>query len=122
MVTGGSAGKADRRFEALLLSTFFVFGFSVVFILMATSTTANAQAGMLYLATYSLGLALPFLASTLLLNKFSHYRGSLGKWSACARPVAGVILVLMGLLIVSGTLTRLSSILVDWFPALATIG
>jgi len=28
----------------------------------------------------------------------------------------------MGLLIVSGTLTRLSSILVDWFPALATIG
>jgi len=206
VVTGGSAGKADRRFEAMLLSTFFVFGFSVVFILMglgvtsigqllrgyrqelnwitgsivivlglfmtgvfrlpalqrsfqwspelrggspmaatffgvsfaigwtpcigpilgailmATSTTANAQAGMLYLATYSLGLALPFLASTLLLNKFSRYRGSLGKWSAYARPIAGVTLILMGLLIVSGTLTRLSSILVDWFPALATIG
>ena len=91
-------------------------------ILMATSTTANAQAGMLYLATYSMGLALPFLASTLLLNKFSRYRGSLGKWSAYARPIAGVILILMGLLIVSGTLTRLSSMLVDWFPALATIG
>ena len=29
VVTGGSAGKADRRLEALILSVFFIFGFSI---------------------------------------------------------------------------------------------
>mgnify|MGYP001174593876 FL=1 len=206
VVTGGSAGKADRRFEALLLSTFFVFGFSVVFILMglgvtsigqllrgyrqelnwitgsivivlglfmtgvfrlplfqrtfqftpnvqggsplsatvfgvsfaigwtpcigpilgailmATSNAASAQAGMIYLSAYSAGLALPFLASTLLINRFALHRQSLGRWSAYARPVAGTVVILMGIAIVSGTMTRLSSIMVDLFPSLATLG
>jgi len=206
VVTGGSAGKADRRLEALILSVFFVFGFSIVFILlglgasgigqlmrgyrqefnwvagsvvivlglfmtgvfrlslfqrtlhftpnvqggsplsatvfgvsfaigwtpcigpilgailMATSTAASAQAGMIYLSTYSLGLALPFLASTLLINRFALHRQRLGRWSVYARPVAGTIIILMGIAIVSGTMTRLSSILVDLFPSLATLG
>ena len=38
-------------------------------ILMATSSAASAQAGMIYLSAYSAGLALPFLASTLLINR-----------------------------------------------------
>ena len=206
VVTGGSAGKADRRLEALTLSAFFVFGFSIVFILlglgassigqlmrgyrqefnwvagsavivlglfmtgvfrlslfqrtlqftpnvqggsplsatvfgvsfaigwtpcigpilgailMATSSAASAQAGMLYLSAYSAGLALPFLASTLLINRFALHRQRLGRWSAYARPVAGTIVILMGIAIVSGTMTRLSSIMVDLFPSLATLG
>lgn len=207
VVTGGSAGKQDKRLEALILSMFFVLGFSVVFILlglgassigqllrgyrqelnlitgsvvillglfmtgvlrmpffqrsflqftpnfqggspfaattfgvsfaigwtpcigpilgailMATSNAANAQAGMVYLSAYSLGMAIPFLASTLLVNRFSRHSRRLGKWSAYARPVAGGILILMGLAIVSGLLTRLASVLVSWFPFLATIG
>lgn len=206
VVTGGSAGKQDKRLEALLLSAFFVFGFSVVFILlglgassigqllrgyrqelnwitgsvviilglfmtgalriplfhrtlqfipdfqggsplsatvfgvsfaigwtpcigpilgailMATSNAANAQAGMVYLSAYSLGLAIPFLASTLLINRLGRHGRRLGQWSAYARPVGGTILILMGLTIVTGTLTRLASMLVDWFPFLATIG
>ncbi|SHF67992.1 cytochrome c-type biogenesis protein [Modicisalibacter ilicicola DSM 19980] len=207
VVTGGSAGKQDKRLEAMILSMFFVLGFSVVFILlglgassigqllrgyrqelnwvtgsvvmllglfmtgvlrmplfqrsflqltpnfqggsplaatafgvsfaigwtpcigpilgailMATSSAANAQAGMVYLSAYSLGMAIPFLASTLLINRFARHGRRLGKWSAYARPVAGGILILMGLAIVSGTLTQLASVLVDWFPFLATIG
>ena len=206
VVTGGSAGKADRRLEALTLSAFFVFGFSIVFILlglgassigqlmrgyrqefnwvagsavivlglfmtgvfrlplfqrtfqftpnvqggfplsatvfgisfafgwtpcigpilgailMATSNAASAQAGMIYLSAYSAGLALPFLASTLLINRFALHRQSLGRWSAYARPVAGTIVILMGIAIVTGDMTRLSSIMVDLFPSLATLG
>src|SRR5699024_9375756 len=91
-------------------------------ILMATSNAANAQAGMVYLSAYSLGMAIPFLASTLLVNRFSRHSRRLGKWSAYARPVAGGILILMGLAIVSGLLTRLASVLVSWFAFLATIG
>jgi cytochrome c-type biogenesis protein len=34
--------------------------------------------------------------------------------------VAGTVVILMG--IVSGTMTRLSSIMVDLFPSLATLG
>lgn len=207
MVTGGSAGKQDKRLEALILSMFFVLGFSVVFILlglgassigqllrgyrqklnwitgfvvillglfmtgilrmpffqrsflqftpsfqggsplsatvfgvsfavgwtpcigpilgailMATSTAANAQMGMIYLSAYSLGMAIPFLISTLLVNRFAKHSKRLSRWGTYARPVAGSILILMGLAIVSGTLTRLASVLVGWFPFLATIG
>ncbi|MEL7968143.1 cytochrome c biogenesis protein CcdA [Vreelandella neptunia] len=206
VVTGGSAGKADRRLEALTLSAFFVFGFSIVFImlglgassigqlmrgyrqefnwvagsmvivlglfmtgvfrlplfqrtlqftpnvqggsplsamvfgvsfaigwtpcigpilgaiLMATSNAASAQAGMVYLSAYSAGLALPFLASTLLINRFALHRQSLGRWSAYTRPVTGTIVILMGIAIVTGYMTRLSSIMVDLFPSLATLG
>ena len=91
-------------------------------ILMATSNAASAQAGMIYLSAYSAGLALPFLASTLLINRFALHRQSLGRWSAYARPVAGTVVILMGIAIVSGTMTRLSSIMVDLFPSLATLG
>ncbi|PKG50231.1 cytochrome c biogenesis CcdA family protein, partial [Halomonas sp. MES3-P3E] len=91
-------------------------------ILMATSNAASAQAGMIYLSAYSAGLALPFLASTLLINRFALHRQSLGRWSAYARPVAGTIVILMGIAIVTGYMTRLSSIMVDLFPSLATLG
>ena len=77
---------------------------------------------MIYLSTYSLSLALPFLTSTLPINRFALHRQRLRRWSAYARPVAGTIIILMGIAIVSGTMTRLSSIMVDLFPSLATLG
>jgi len=43
VVTGGSAGKAERRLEALTLSAFFVFGFSVVFILLGLGASSIGQ-------------------------------------------------------------------------------
>jgi cytochrome c-type biogenesis protein len=43
VVTGGSAGKADRRLEALTLSAFFVFGFSIVFILLGLGASSIGQ-------------------------------------------------------------------------------
>jgi len=89
---------------------------------MATSNAASAQAGMVYLSAYSAGLALPFLASTLLINRFALHRQSLGRWSAYTRPVTGTIVILMGIAIVTGYMTRLSSIMVDLFPSLATLG
>ncbi|MEL7559805.1 cytochrome c biogenesis protein CcdA [Stutzerimonas chloritidismutans] len=91
-------------------------------ILMATSNAANAQHGMIYLSMYSAGMALPFLASTLCINSLSRHSKKLGRWSAYTRPIAGTILILMGIAIVSGTMTRLSSFMVDLFPSLATLG
>ncbi|MHA3026607.1 cytochrome c biogenesis CcdA family protein [Chromohalobacter israelensis] len=43
VVTGGSAGKADRRLEALILSVFFIFGFSIVFILLGLGASGIGQ-------------------------------------------------------------------------------
>lgn len=206
MVTGGSVNRQDKKVEALILSVFFVMGFTLIFIilglgasslsqllrgyrqelnwitgsvvivlgvfmtgllnisffqrtlqfnprfrggtplaatafgvsfaigwtpcigpilgaiLMATSNVANAQSGMIYLGMYSAGLALPFLGSTLFINTFDRHRGRLGKWSVYTRPVAGSILILMGIAIVSGSMTRLSSFMVELFPSLATLG
>ena len=113
---------------AYIIGLAFAFGWTPCIgpilgaILMATSNAASAQAGMIYLSAYSAGLALPFLASTLLINRFALHRQSLGRWSAYARPVAGTVVILMGIAIVSGTMTRLSSIMVDLFPSLATLG
>lgn len=46
----------------------------------------------------------------------------LQRWSAYVRPVASTIVILMGIAIVSGAMTRLANIMVDLFPFLATWG
>ena len=89
---------------------------------MATGSAVSAQAGMVYLTSYSLGLALPFLASTIFLNVMTQNSRKLGRWSAYTRPVAGTIVIVMGIAIATGTMTQLSSFMLGLFPSLATLG
>jgi cytochrome c-type biogenesis protein len=85
-------------------------------ILTLAATTGSVGQGMGLLAVYSLGLAVPFLLATLLLDRFlagfSRFRHLL-PWVSRA---SGVLLVIMGGLLITGSFTVLSSMLMQWTP------
>ena len=124
----GQALEGGRPTASFLLGVAFAIGWTPCIgpvlgaILALSSTHANAETGMLYLAVYSLGLALPFLATALFIEHFrSHVRG-FGRLSRYLRAMAGVVLVIMGVLVITGQMTRLTLWMIDLFPVLTRIG
>jgi cytochrome c-type biogenesis protein len=81
------------------------------------STRATLSGGMLLLGSYALGLAVPFLiaaaATGMFLKASQRMRGAI----PILEKTSGVILVLVGLLLVSGTFAVLSGWLTRFTPA-----
>ena len=91
-------------------------------ILMVSASNPDVVSGISLLAVYSLGLGLPFLLTALFVDRFFAHVKTLRRWS---RPVyigSGVLMVVMGILMITGQLTALSYWLLDAFPALGRIG
>ena len=77
---------------------------------------------MALLGIYSLGLGVPFLLSAVSLDRFLHHQQFLRRWGRVMHMAAGLIMILMGLLMITGQLTELSYWLLRTFPALGRIG
>ena len=76
----------------------------------------------LLLAVYSLGLGLPFLVAALFTGALLGRLKALGRAGRQLQRAAGGLLVVMGLLMVTGQLERLAYWLIETFPGLAEIG
>jgi len=91
-------------------------------ILTAAAVSESASAGIRLLGAYSAGLGLPFLLTAVFLHELA------GRWRrirALGRPlmlVAGAVMVLMGIAMMTGKLTAFSYWLLERFPALGRIG
>ncbi len=84
-------------------------------ILVLAGTTETIWQGGLLLAVYSLGLAVPFLITSLFIGYLNQY---LKKVATCARILklaSGALLVVIGVLIYSNFLLRLVSYLYSFF-------
>lgn len=66
--------------------------------------------GMLLLFTFSLGLGIPFLLTSLALDAFFSLFGRIKKYFHTIEIVGGGLLVAIGALLVSGSFTRLASL------------
>src|SRR5215471_15290279 len=78
-------------------------------ILLLASTAAEVHRGMVLLTAYALGLALPFFLSALAVPVFFQ---AFGRIAGALRAVAiggGVVMLLVGLLVLTGSLTVLNS-------------
>jgi cytochrome c-type biogenesis protein len=73
-------------------------------------------AGVGLLAVYSLGLAIPFLISALALDWFLRVFKRFRRWIPVVEKASGVLLVLLGLLLMTGTFTILSGWLTRFTP------
>ena len=73
-------------------------------------------AGVGLLSVYSLGLAVPFLLSALALDKFLQTFKRFRRWIPVVEKASGVLLVLLGLLLITGRLTILSAWLARFTP------
>ncbi len=102
--------KAKRfgSFAALLMGMAFAFGWSPCVgpvlgsILMVAANSAEVGRGALLLAVYSLGLGVPFVLVALLLGRVKPVLNWLNRHALIINRVAGGVLMVLGLLILTG--------------------
>jgi len=79
-------------------------------LLYATLETTTAQ-GIVLLSVYALGLGVPFVAASVAFNTFVASTELLRRWLTPLQRVAGTVLVVVGLLMVSGRFASMTAFL-----------
>lgn len=85
-------------------------------ILGMASTSGDMQKGMVLLSFYSVGLAIPFLVAALAVDRFREWFSRFRRWMPWVQRVSGIVLILVGVLLVSGEFTRLAGWLTSLTP------
>jgi cytochrome c-type biogenesis protein len=91
-------------------------------ILAYASMEDSIYKGILLLSLYSLGLAAPFVFSSLLIKKFLIFSKSAKKYLINIKKISGIILIITGILIINGKLQILGFYLIEYFPTLQKLG
>ena len=86
-------------------------------ILLLASTAAEVTRGIILLSVYSLGLALPFFLSALAVPAFLRILGRVAGYLRAMEVAGGVLMIIGGLLIFTGSFTILNSYLLRFVPA-----
>ena len=79
--------------------------------LMLASQQGHVVEGMLMLLTYSLGLGIPFLLSAVLIDQLRSAFGWIKRNYKIINILSGSLLILIGVLMATGTLGRLLNLL-----------
>ena len=118
----------DSLFFSLVVGVAFGFGWTPCIgpilgsIITLAALEENISRGVLLLSFYSLGLAIPFIISGILIDKFLLFSKSFKKYTTKVTRIGGVILLLTGLAILTGQLQILGFFILEYFPALGNIG
>ena len=113
---------ASTPWGAVLLGMAFAAGWTPCIgpvlggILTLAGASGTLGAGVLMLATYSLGLAVPFLLASLAMDPFLRFSRRFRAWLPWVERTAGGLLVVAGVLMVTGTYTRLNLWLIQFTP------
>jgi len=91
-------------------------------ILAFASLEDSIYKGISLLSFYSLGLAIPFIFSSLLIKKFLFFSKNIKKYINKIKKISGVILITTGILIVTDKLQILGFYLIEYFPILQKLG
>ncbi|MGH7658595.1 MAG: cytochrome c biogenesis CcdA family protein [Gemmatimonadales bacterium] len=86
-------------------------------ILGLAATETELWRGILLLAIYSLGLAVPFLLAALALDRFLVWFQRFRRYLPWVQRIGGVLLILVGILLVTGGFARLAGWLQGLTPA-----
>ena len=78
---------------------------------MLASQQASVWQGLLLLLCYSLGLGIPFLVSAVLIGKLKTAFDFIKRHYKTINLISGIFLILMGILMMTGLLARLLSLL-----------
>ena len=91
-------------------------------ILTLAAIEENIGKGILLLSSYSLGLAIPFIISGILIDKFLFFSKSFKKYISTITKIGGTILLLTGIAILTNQLQILGFFILRYFPSLGNIG
>ncbi len=82
-------------------------------ILIYASSQASAAYGFKLLSVYSLGLAIPFILSTLAINVFFTYTRKIHKFMRAIMITSGLILIIFGIMLLTDQLGKLAVLFPD---------
>ena len=115
-------------FSPILIGMAFAFGWTPCIgpilgsILILAATEESINKGLLLLFFYSLGLALPFILSGYLIQKFLIFSKNFKKNINLVSKIGGIILLITGILILTTQLQALGYYLLNIFPFIQNFG
>ncbi len=121
-------GHPAGAFGSYLMGLAFAFGWTpcigpvLAAILGVAGTESTVTRGASLLAVYSLGLGVPFLLAGLFAGPFMHFLKRFRTYLGAVEKAMGGLLVLTGVLFITGGMATVSYWLLDTFPGFAQIG
>ena len=121
-------GYKDNYGFPFIVGAAFAFGWTPCIgpvlgsILALSATEASVSKGIILLSFYSLGLAIPFIASGYFMNKFLVSKKNFGKYYNRITKTGGIILLITGILISTNQIQVISYYILTTFPFLTTLG
>ena len=115
-------------YSPILIGMAFAFGWTPCIgpilgsILVLAATEESINKGIMLLISYSLGLALPFILSGYLIQKFLMFSKNFKKNINLVSRIGGFILLITGVLILTNQLQALGYYLLKIFPFLQNFG
>ena len=115
-------------YSPILIGMAFAFGWTPCIgpilgsILVLAATEESINKGILLLIFYSLGLALPFILSGFLIQKFLIFSKNFKKNIKLVSKIGGIILLITGILILTNQLQALGYYLLNVLPFLQNFG
>ncbi len=85
-------------------------------ILALAGTAAQIERGILLLATYAAGLALPFFLSAVAVNSFFQFSQSFRRYVQVVHVAGGFLLVIVGILLITDYITLLNIYAIRFTP------
>ena len=123
-----SQSHIGTSFGAYLLGLAFAFGWTPCIgpqlgAILALAATGNSIIeGTFLLTLYALGLGIPFILSALFISKSMLLLTKLKKHMVLIEKMMGGLLLLVGILLVTGDFSKISFFLLEKIPFLAFIG
>jgi len=120
--------KNTNFYSPIIIGMAFAFGWTpcigpiLVSILVLAATEQNINKGIFLLVSYSLGLALPFILSGYLIQKFLIFSKNFKKNINLVSKIGGIILLITGILILTNQLQALGYYLLNVLPFLQNFG
>ena len=120
--------KNTNFYSPIIIGMAFAFGWTPCIgpilgsILVLAATEESINKGILLLTSYSLGLALPFIMSGYLIQRFLIFSKNFKKNINIVSKTGGIILLITGVLILTNQLQALGYYILNIFPFLQNFG
>ena len=122
------ASKPAGFLGSYIMGLAFAFGWTpcvgpvLATILFVAGTEDTALRGAALLAVYSLGIGLPFMLAAFFASGFLNWANRFNQHMRKIEIAMGGLLVVTGILFVTGSMSRIAQWLLDTFPGFSTIG